>query len=74
VHDNDTVTIVATDVAGNKTEQLITVSVKVIGLSTSVVWSGIGDDHKINASEMAATTLSGAPMSVLLCKLVFQCQ
>jgi hypothetical protein len=59
VHDNDTVTIVATDVAGNKTEQLITVSVKVIGLSTSVVWSGIGDDNKINASEMAATTLSG---------------
>jgi hypothetical protein len=43
VHDNDTVTIVATDVSGNKTEQLITVSVKVIGLSTSVVWSGIGD-------------------------------
>ena len=59
VHDNDTVTIVATDVAGNKTEQLITVSVKVIGLSTSVVWSGIGDDNKINANEMAATTLSG---------------
>ncbi len=59
VHDNDTVTIVATDVAGNKTEQLITVSVKVIGLSTSVVWSGIGDDNKINASEMLATTLSG---------------
>ncbi len=59
VHDNDTVTIVATDVAGNKTEQLITVSVKVIGLSTSVVWSGIGDDNKINANEMVATTLSG---------------
>ena len=59
VHDNDTVTIVATDVAGNETEQPITVSVKIIGLSTSIVWSGIGDDHKINASEMAATTLSG---------------
>jgi hypothetical protein len=29
------------------------------GLSTSVVWSGIGDDNKINASEMLATTLSG---------------
>jgi hypothetical protein len=45
VHDNDTVTIVATDVAGNETEQPITVSVKTIGLSTSIVWSGIGDDH-----------------------------
>jgi hypothetical protein len=33
VHDNDTVTIVATDVAGNKAEQLIIVSVKVIGLA-----------------------------------------
>jgi hypothetical protein len=31
----------------------------VIGLSTSIVWSGIGDDHKINADEMATTTLSG---------------
>jgi hypothetical protein len=49
-HNNDTVTIVATDVAGNETEQPITVSVKTIGLSTSIVWSGIGDDHKINAS------------------------
>ncbi len=53
------VTIIATDVAGNKAEQLIAVSVKVIGLSTSIVWSGIGDDHKINADEMATTTLSG---------------
>ena len=59
VHDNDTVTIVATDVAGNKAEQLIIVSVKVIGLSTSIVWSGIGDDNKINANEIVATTLSG---------------
>ncbi|CAB9544347.1 hypothetical protein BROOK1789C_1613, partial [Bathymodiolus brooksi thiotrophic gill symbiont] len=58
-HDNDTVTIVATDVAGNEAEQPITVSVKMIGLSTSVVWSGIGDDNKLNASEMATTTLSG---------------
>jgi hypothetical protein len=39
VHDNDTVTIVATDVAGNKAEQLIIVSVTVIGLSTSVIAS-----------------------------------
>jgi hypothetical protein len=37
VHDNDIVTIVATDLAGNKTEQLITVSVKAVGLSISVV-------------------------------------
>jgi hypothetical protein len=28
-------------------------------LSTSIAWSGIGDDNKINANEMAATTLSG---------------
>ena len=79
VHDNDTVTIVATDVAGNKTEQLITVSVKVIGLSTSVVWSGIiGDDNKINANEMAATTLSGtvaiigAVTSINISSIVFK--
>jgi hypothetical protein len=31
----------------------------VVGLSTSIVWSGIGDDHKINADEMATATLSG---------------
>jgi hypothetical protein len=56
---NDTVTIVATDVAGNKAEQLITVSVKETNLSTSIVWSGIGSDNKINVDEMAVTTLSG---------------
>jgi hypothetical protein len=32
---------------------------KEIGLSTSIVWSGIGNDNKINANEIAATTLSG---------------
>ena len=53
------VTIIATDVAGNETEQLITVSVKSAILSTSVTWNGIGDDGKINADEMAAATLSG---------------
>jgi hypothetical protein len=58
-HDNDAVTIVATDVAGNEAEQPITVSVEVMSLSTSVVWSGIGSDNKINVDEMAATTLSG---------------
>jgi hypothetical protein len=42
------VTIIATDVVGNETEQLITVSVKAIGLSTSITWGGIGDDNKIN--------------------------
>jgi hypothetical protein len=30
-HDNDTVIIVATDVAGNEAEKLITVSVKMLG-------------------------------------------
>jgi hypothetical protein len=39
---------VATDVAGNEAEQPITVSVEVMSLSTSVVWSGIGNDNKIN--------------------------
>jgi hypothetical protein len=39
--------IVATDVAGNEAEKLITVSVKVVSLSTSVVWNGIGGDNKI---------------------------
>jgi hypothetical protein len=57
-HNNDTVTIVATDVAGNETEQLITVSVEG-ALSTSIAWSDIGDDNKINANEIVATTLSG---------------
>jgi hypothetical protein len=41
VHDNDIVTIVATDLAGNKAEQLITISVKETNLSTSIVWNGI---------------------------------
>jgi hypothetical protein len=53
------VTIVATDTAGNATEQLITVSVKEFSFSTSIPWNNIGDDNKINANEMAATTLSG---------------
>jgi hypothetical protein len=53
------VTIIATDIAGNETEQLITVSVEESSLSTSVAWNGIGDDNEINASEMAVTTLSG---------------
>jgi hypothetical protein len=47
------------DLAGNKAEQLITISVKETNLSTSIVWNGIGDDNKINANEMAVTTLSG---------------
>jgi hypothetical protein len=58
-HNNDTVTIVATDVAGNKAEQLITVSVKETNLSTSVIWGGIGNDDKINANEIATVTLNG---------------
>jgi hypothetical protein len=53
------VTIIATDVAGNETEQLITVSVKAIGLSTSITWGGIGDDNKININELATANLSG---------------
>jgi hypothetical protein len=32
---------------------------KETNLSTSIVWSGIGSDNKINVDEMAVTTLSG---------------
>ncbi len=53
------VTIIATDIAGNEAEQLITVSVEESSFSTSVAWNNIGDDNKINANEMAVTTLSG---------------
>ena len=53
------VTIIATDIAGNETEQLITVSVEESSLSTSVAWNGIGDDNEINASDMATAALSG---------------
>ncbi|CAC9623987.1 hypothetical protein [uncultured Gammaproteobacteria bacterium] len=75
---NDAVIIVATDIVGNETEQLIIVSVKEIGLSTSIVWSGIGNDNKINANEIAATTLSGtvaiigAVTSINISSIVFK--
>ncbi|CAC9608585.1 hypothetical protein [uncultured Gammaproteobacteria bacterium] len=59
LHNNDTVTIIATDVAGNKTEQLIAVSVKAVDLSTSIAWNGIGNNNKIDANEIATITLSG---------------
>ncbi len=59
LHNNDTVTIIATDVAGNKTEQLIAVSVKAVDLSTSIAWNGIGSNNKIDANEIATITLSG---------------
>jgi hypothetical protein len=39
------VTIIATDIAGNETEQLITVSVEESSFSTSVAWNNIGDDR-----------------------------
>ena len=58
------VTIIATDVAGNETEQLITVSVKAIGLSTSITWGGIGDDNKININELATANLSGTVATI----------
>jgi hypothetical protein len=43
--------------AGNKAEQLITISVKETNLSTSIVWNGIGDDNKINANEMPVSVV-----------------
>ncbi|SGZ60811.1 Alkaline phosphatase [Bathymodiolus thermophilus thioautotrophic gill symbiont] len=57
VHD-DTITIIATDAAGNTKEQSITVSVKDIDLSTSVVWNHIGNSN-INIDKLATATLSG---------------
>ncbi|CAC9549109.1 hypothetical protein [uncultured Gammaproteobacteria bacterium] len=57
------VTIIATDIAGNETEQLITISVEET-LSTSIAWSDIGDDNKINANEMTVTTLSGTVAAI----------
>jgi hypothetical protein len=64
------VTIIATDIAGTETEQLITVSVEESSLSTSVVWNSIGDHKKINANEMATATLSGTS-SIVNRKLSF---
>jgi hypothetical protein len=46
---------IATDIAGNETEQLITIWEEET-LSTAIAWSDIGDDNKINANEMAVTT------------------
>ncbi|SGZ73104.1 Alkaline phosphatase [Bathymodiolus thermophilus thioautotrophic gill symbiont] len=62
-HNDDKVTIIVTDVAGNKTKQLITVSVKDSILTTSVVWNNIGDDNNINIEELATVTLSGTVTS-----------
>ncbi|CAB5505862.1 hypothetical protein THERMOT_2233, partial [Bathymodiolus thermophilus thioautotrophic gill symbiont] len=62
-HNDDKVTIIATDAAGNETRQLVTVSVKDFILSTSVVWSNIGDDNNINIAELAMATLSGTVTS-----------
>jgi hypothetical protein len=42
--------------------------VKEIGLSTSIVWSGIGNDNKINANEIVATTLSGT-VTIISCSV-----
>ncbi|OJA03595.1 FG-GAP repeat protein, partial [Bathymodiolus thermophilus thioautotrophic gill symbiont] len=58
-HNDDKVTIIATDAAGNETKQLVTVSVKEIALLTTVIWNGISDDSIINIAELAVTTLSG---------------
>ncbi|AYQ56080.1 Integrins alpha chain [Bathymodiolus thermophilus thioautotrophic gill symbiont] len=63
-HDNDTATIIATDTAGNEKEQLITVSVKNIALSTSIAWNGIGNDHIVNINEKAMATLSGTVATI----------
>jgi hypothetical protein len=52
--------------------------VKETNLSTSIVWNGIGDDNKINANEMAVTTLSGtvaiigAVTSINISSIVFK--
>ncbi|CAB5503515.1 BspA family leucine-rich repeat surface protein, partial [Bathymodiolus thermophilus thioautotrophic gill symbiont] len=59
-HNNDMATIIATDNAGNTTEQLITVSVQDIGLTTSIVWGNISNnDNIIGTSDLTTVTLSG---------------
>ncbi|WP_180334700.1 hypothetical protein, partial [Bathymodiolus thermophilus thioautotrophic gill symbiont] len=54
-----TVTIIATDIAGNTAEKTVSVSVVDIGLLTSITWNNIGTDNIINTAEMATATLSG---------------
>ncbi|WP_180334729.1 cadherin repeat domain-containing protein, partial [Bathymodiolus thermophilus thioautotrophic gill symbiont] len=54
-----TVTIIATDIAGNTAEKTVSVSVVDISLSTSITWNNIGTDNIINTAEMATATLSG---------------
>jgi hypothetical protein len=47
---NDTVTIVATDVAGNETEQLITVSVKILARGFIINGKNAGDKSGFSVS------------------------
>ncbi|CAB9543932.1 RTX toxins and related Ca2+-binding proteins, partial [Bathymodiolus brooksi thiotrophic gill symbiont] len=51
-HDNDTVTIVATDVAGNETEQLITVSVKIFTRGFVINGKNVNDEsgHSVSTA------------------------
>jgi hypothetical protein len=51
-HDNDTVTIVATDVAGNETEQLITVSVKIFARGFVINGKNVNDEsgHSVSTA------------------------
>ncbi|MBA5249130.1 MAG: type I secretion C-terminal target domain-containing protein, partial [Gammaproteobacteria bacterium] len=57
--EDHTVTIIATDVAGNTSEQAVTVSVKATLINTSVAWNNIGNDNIANATEITTATLSG---------------
>jgi len=58
-HNDDTVTIIATDMAGNTREQSVTVSVVDATLATTVAWSNSGTDAVININEMKTMALGG---------------
>jgi hypothetical protein len=61
---NDTVTIVATDVAGNKAEQLITVSVKIF--ARGFVINGENADNRSGGSVSTAGDVNGDGLDDLI--------
>jgi hypothetical protein len=65
------VTIVATDVAGNETEQLITVSVKIFTRGFAINGKNVNDE---SGHSVWSLYRYHALMFVLFCKLVFQYQ
>ncbi|SGZ76788.1 Flagellar hook-length control protein FliK [Bathymodiolus thermophilus thioautotrophic gill symbiont] len=70
IHDDDKVTIIATDTAGNETKQLVTISVKDFVLSTTVAWDNIGGNDSINIEELAMATLGGTVTGININSIV----